>query len=103
MPDTVLVTGGAGYIGAPLCLELLASGRRVTALDRLVHGQEHVARELEQAGVKVLREDIRDGKARKRALEGVHAVVHLAAIVGDPACGRDPQLSHEINVEGARR
>jgi nucleoside-diphosphate-sugar epimerase len=101
MPDTVLVTGGAGYIGAPLCLELLASGRRVTAFDRLMHGQEHVARDLERAGVRVLRGDIRDGEARKRALDEVHTVVHLAAIVGDPACSRDPELSHEVNVEGA--
>jgi nucleoside-diphosphate-sugar epimerase len=102
MPDTVLVTGGAGYIGAPLCLELLASGRQVTALDCILHGQEHVAQELERAGAKVLREDIRDAQARKRALGGVHAVVHLAAIVGDPACSRDSELSHEVNVEGAR-
>jgi nucleoside-diphosphate-sugar epimerase len=102
MLDTVLVTGGAGYIGAPLCQELLASGRRVVALDAFVHGQEHVARELERAGVRVVRGDIRDADGRGRALEGVSAVVHLAAIVGDPACARDPALAHAVNVEGAR-
>jgi nucleoside-diphosphate-sugar epimerase len=102
MLDTVLVTGGAGYIGAPLCQELLASGRRVVAFDAFVHGQERVARALERAGVQVVRGDIRDADGRGRALEGVCTVVHLAAIVGDPACARDPALSHAVNVEGAR-
>jgi nucleoside-diphosphate-sugar epimerase len=100
MPDTVLVTGGSGYIGAPLCQELLDAGRSVRALDALVHGQEHVAQELERAGVEVFRGDIRDANARARALAGARAVVHLAAIVGDPACARDPELSHAVNVEG---
>jgi nucleoside-diphosphate-sugar epimerase len=102
MPDTVLVTGGAGYIGAPLCFELLAAGRRVVAFDPLAHGQDHVAKELERAGVQVVCEDIRDAGARARALAGVDGVVHLAAIVGDPACARDPELSDAVNVEGAR-
>jgi len=102
MPDTVLVTGGAGYIGALLCQELLASGRRVIVFDALIHGQEQVAGALERAGVQVVRGDIRDAEARARALAGVDVVVHLAAIVGDPACARDPELSHQVNVEGAR-
>jgi nucleoside-diphosphate-sugar epimerase len=50
--------------------------------------------------VELQRGDVRDPEARKRALEGVDAVVHLAAIVGDPACGRDPELSNAVNVEG---
>ena len=102
MPDTVLVTGAAGYIGAPLCQELLASGRRVIAFDALVHGQGRVARGLELAGARILQGDIRDADVRRRALAGVHAVVHLAAIVGDAACARDPELSHAVNVEGSR-
>lgn len=101
MPDTVLVTGGAGYVGVPLCQELLTSGCAVRALDALVHGQEMVARELERLGVEVVRGDIRDADARGRALAGADAVVHLAAIVGDPACARDPEFSQAVNVEGA--
>jgi nucleoside-diphosphate-sugar epimerase len=50
--------------------------------------------------VELMRGDIRDDDVRRRALEGVDAVVHLAAIVGDPACGRDPELSNAVNVEG---
>jgi nucleoside-diphosphate-sugar epimerase len=101
MPDTVLVTGGAGYIGVPLCQELLASGYAVRALDALIHGQERVARELERSGAELVRGDIRDAGARERALAGSVAVVHLAAIVGDPACAGRPELSHAVNVEGA--
>lgn len=49
-----MVTGGAGYIGAPLCLDLVASGRTVRALDVLLHGQTDVAATLEQAGVELI-------------------------------------------------
>jgi nucleoside-diphosphate-sugar epimerase len=99
---TVLVTGGAGYIGALAAEELLARGHRVRVLDCLLHGQEDIAAGLEARGVEVLRGDVRDPFARRRALEGAEAVVHLAAIVGDPACARDEQLSHEVNVAGSR-
>ena len=102
MSDEVVVTGGAGYIGAPLCLELAASGRSVRALDVLLHDQSAVAGTLEQAGVRLIRADIRDSAAREAALSGADAVVHLAAIVGDPACARDPELANEVNVEGTR-
>ena len=102
MADKVLVTGGAGYIGALLCNELLESGREVRVLDSLLHDQEDVAVTLEAEGVEVHRADMRDDDARERAIRGVDAVVHLAAIFGDPACARDPELSDEVNVGGAR-
>ena len=102
MDDTTLVTGGSGYIGALLVKELHDAGREVRVLDSLLHGQEDIAVEQERAGVKVIRADIRDTDARKQALVGVKAVVHLAAIVGDPACGRDPELSDEVNVQATR-
>jgi nucleoside-diphosphate-sugar epimerase len=97
-----LITGGAGYIGAVTADELLRSGRRVRVLDVLLHGQEHIARSLEDRGVEVVRGDIRDGDARRSALEGADELVHLAAIVGDPACARDPKVSNEVNVEGSQ-
>ena len=49
-----------------------------------------------------MRGDIRDSDARREAFEGADAIVHLAAIVGDPACAKDPELSAEVNVEGSR-
>jgi nucleoside-diphosphate-sugar epimerase len=94
-----LITGGSGYIGSLLAKELRAAGRDVRVLDALIHGQEDIAAEQEAGGIEVIRADIRDGEARRRALEDVEAVVHLAAIVGDPACALDPGLSEEVNVQ----
>lgn len=99
MAKTTLVTGGSGYIGALLVRELLDAGHEVRVLDSLLHGQEEIASEQEQAGVQVIRGDIRDSDARERALQGADAVVHLAAIVGDPACARDPKESDDVNVK----
>jgi nucleoside-diphosphate-sugar epimerase len=96
-----LITGGAGYIGIELVDELLQAGREVTVLDRLLHGQVDRGEELRERGVTVVEGDIRDPVARGHALQGAEAVVHLAAIVGDPACALDPQLAHEVNVDAS--
>jgi nucleoside-diphosphate-sugar epimerase len=99
---SVLVTGGAGYIGALAVEELLSRGRSVRVLDNLLHDQRDLAAGLEATGAELVLGDVRDPAARARALRGVDAVVHLAAIVGDPACSRDPELSREVNVEASR-
>jgi nucleoside-diphosphate-sugar epimerase len=97
-----LVTGGAGYLGVPVVDELSAAGRKVRVLDVLLHdGQPGLVATLEAGGVEVIRGDVRDPAVRRRALEGIEHVVHLAAIVGDPACARDPELAEGVNVEGA--
>jgi nucleoside-diphosphate-sugar epimerase len=102
LSDVIVVTGGAGYIGVPLCVRLAAAGHQVRALDVLLHHQQDVLGALQGAGVELIEADIRDAAAREQALTGARAVVHLAAIVGDPACALDPELSHEVNVEGSR-
>ena len=98
----ILVTGGAGYIGTSLCELLAGSGDHVRALDVLLHGQNDVGRRLEKCGIELIRADIRDPDARRRAVQGAGAVVHLAAIVGDPACARAPALSRVVNVDGSQ-
>jgi nucleoside-diphosphate-sugar epimerase len=96
------ITGGAGYVGALVARELVAAGHEVRALDSLLHGQEDVADALRSEGVEVQLGDVRDPADRERALDGADAVVHLAAIVGDPACAQDPELANAVNVEGSR-
>lgn len=100
MRQKILVTGGAGYVGSIVVQELLALGRDVRVLDSLVHGS--VPSLLPSWGnprFAFIRGDVRDQEARRRALEGVDAVVHLAAIVGDPACSRQPELAREVNCD----
>jgi len=98
----VLVTGGAGYIGMLAVERLRAAGHDVNVLDALLHGQEDLAARLDGLGARVIRGDVRDADARAAALDGADAVVHLAAIVGDPACARNPELARAVNVEGSR-
>jgi nucleoside-diphosphate-sugar epimerase len=98
----ITVTGGAGYIGATTTRELLSAGHAVTVLDSLLHGQSAVAEALQSAGARVVEGDIRDDGARRDALDGADAVVHLAAIVGDPACAKDPELAQAVNVDATR-
>ncbi len=100
---TTLITGGSGYIGSLLASELRENGHGVRVLDSLLHGQQDIAAEQEAAGIEVIRGDIRDAEVRRRALEGAESVVHLAAIVGDPACALDPQVSDEVNVKATEK
>jgi nucleoside-diphosphate-sugar epimerase len=95
-----LVTGGTGYVGIRVVEEMRAARRDVRVLDVLLHGQEELAAEQREQGVDVVVGDVRDSAARRHALEGVDEVVHLAAIVGDPACGLDPDHSTDVNVNG---
>lgn len=84
MADTVLITGGAGFIGSHLALELLEQGWCVRGLDNLTP-QVHHRRERPEylhPEVELIVEDVRNPDAVRRALDGVDAVVHLAAQVG---------------------
>lgn len=93
----VLVTGAAGYIGSVLVRRLLASGHEVTALDFLRFGGESLLGVLGHKRFRLVVGDIRDEASVSNALDGVEAVVHLAAIVGDPAVAREPELAEEVN------
>jgi nucleoside-diphosphate-sugar epimerase len=97
----VTITGGAGYIGSTLAEQLLAAGHDVRVLDRLLFGQQAVVDALEAMGAEVLIGDVRESSDRAAAVADADALVHLAAIVGDPACARDPEGSAETNVDAS--
>jgi len=95
----LMVTGGAGFVGATLVRQLLAAGQEVRIVDDLSTGREA---HLEGLGehVSLERADIRDTAAVRRAAQGVEAVVHLAARSGVPPSVADPRRDFEVNVQG---
>jgi nucleoside-diphosphate-sugar epimerase len=100
----ILVTGGAGYVGTTLLRRLLAEGHSVRCLDPKA---ADVPRLLALTRDRRLRcdlvvGDIRDPRVVRDAMAGVDAVVHLAALVGYPACDADPEGARSSNVEGTR-
>ncbi len=99
MGDRVLVTGGAGFIGSALVKDLLARGRTVRVLDALIHGSvPSLLGVWAHPSLEFVRSDIRDAEGRRAALADVQAVIHLAAIVGDPACSRMPDDARSVNL-----
>lgn len=98
----ILVTGAAGYIGSVLVRHLLRAGYEVKGLDVLRFGGESLLGVMNEEGFRLVVGDLQDGGVRERALEGVHGVVHLAAIVGDPACAREPELAEALNWHSSK-
>jgi len=98
----VAISGGAGYLGALTAAEARAAGHEVRILDSLIHGQRGVAEKLAAEGVEVIEGDVRDAEMQAALLADADAFIHLAAIVGDPACARDPELAVEVNLGASR-
>ena len=99
----ILVTGGGGYVGNVLCRHLLDKGYQVKCVDNFHKGQcdaiiplaTNPNFEFEYGDVTVLEQ-------MKEAVRGCDAIIHLAAIVGFPACKSQPSLATAVNVEGTR-
>lgn len=98
----VLLIGGAGYIGSVLARHLLERGYRVTVLDRLIFGDSGVKGLMDHPRFRLIIEDFRDIHALVRAARGADAVIHLGAIVGDPACALDPRQAVDVNYRATR-
>lgn len=100
--EKVLVTGGAGYIGSVLVRKLLRNGFSVRVLDCLKRGDEGIRDLYGYSEFEVVTGDLRSGDQISKALKGTDHVIHLAAIVGDPACAKEPELAEEVNWQAAR-
>jgi nucleoside-diphosphate-sugar epimerase len=98
----VLIIGGAGYIGSALLPKLLDKGYRVRVLDLLLFGQEPIADVINHPHLEVLQADFRQVEKVVSAMRDVDAVIHLGAIVGDPACALDEELTIQINLMATR-
>ena len=101
-PRTVLVIGGAGYIGSSLVPKLLARGHRVRVLDRLLYGFEPIRDVMNNRSLEVIQADFRRVDKLVECMQNVDAVIHLGAIVGDPACALDRDLTIEVNLMATR-
>ncbi len=96
----ILVTGGAGYIGSVLVPELLKKKHRVRVLDSLIYHENPLLGYFHDDNFEFVRGDIRDGGTVEKAVDGVDTIIHLAAIVGAPACKKNPRLAEEVNFQG---
>jgi nucleoside-diphosphate-sugar epimerase len=95
----VLVTGGAGYLGSVLCERLLAAGCRVTTVDNLMYQQRSLLHLCANPRFDFVAGDVRDEALMSRLVKGADVLIPLAAIVGAPACDRDPALSWSVNLD----
>ncbi len=95
----VLVTGGAGYVGAVLVPKLLFAGHRVTVLDLYLFGDDVLDEVKEHPDLRQVKGDIRDAALLRQLLPGHDAVIHLACISNDPSFELNPALGRSINYE----
>jgi nucleoside-diphosphate-sugar epimerase len=97
MSSSILVTGGAGYLGSVLVPALLADGHRVTVIDNFMYRQNSLAACCSDRNFSVVNGDVRDEATIRELLAKADIVIPLAALVGAPICARDPVAATSIN------
>ena len=101
---TVLVVGGAGYVGAVLVTRLLDAGARVRVLDQLIYDNgSALVHLLDNPRLQFRRGDLREPHDLDQVADGATDLVLLASLVGDPICQKYPTLARDVNEEGAKR
>ena len=95
----VLVTGGAGYVGAVLVPQLLERGYHVRVLDLYLYGDEVLQSVAGHPALEEIKGDIRDHRLLERVIPGCDAVIHLACISNDPSFELNPELGKSINYD----
>ena len=102
VPERVLVSGGAGYLGSVLCEHLLDEGYGVTVVDSLIFGQTSLLHLCGRPGFEFVRGDARDERTMAPLVREADAIIPLAAVVGAPACDADPWLAESLNLGAIR-
>ena len=97
--STILVTGGAGFIGSNLCDHLLSQGHRVVCLDNFITGKpENIQHQFNNPNFKLIVGDIRNLEDCRKATEGVDYVLHEAALGSVPRSIKYPITTIEVNI-----
>ena len=96
---SILVTGGAGYIGSVLVPVLLQNGHKVTVIDNFLYKQPSLASVISNKNFSLVYGDVRDKHLMSKHVSSADIVIPLAAIVGAPACLKDPEMSSSVNKD----
>lgn len=99
----VLVTGAAGYIGSTLCKILLSEGYEVIGIDKLLFGGKSLLGLLQSSNFRFIKEDIYNTSTYENLIDSETPIVHLAAIVGDPASRKMPEETIKTNLEATKK
>jgi nucleoside-diphosphate-sugar epimerase len=102
MPNKVLVTGGAGYLGSILLEELLKKGYEVTLYDHFVYGVKPILHLISNPNLKIVKGDVRDASNLEKYKSKSDIIFHLAAVVGFPACLNNPDFAETTNLLGSK-
>jgi len=99
----ILVTGGGGYVGNILCRDLLSKGHEVRCVDNFHKGQcDALMSLMVNPPFEFMYGDVTNVKHVENMLDGIDGVIHLAAIVGFPACLKQPALATSVNIDGTQ-
>ncbi len=98
----ILITGGAGYVGTTLIPQLLAENYQVKVFDNLLFGGDYILPFFRNPNFSFVKGDVRDLSALEKVTRDADVIIHLAAIVGYPACRKDPELAESVNVTGTK-
>ncbi|MFV7234949.1 SDR family oxidoreductase [Flavobacterium sp. ZB4R12] len=99
--STILITGGAGFIGSNLCEYFLSKGHDVVCLDNFATGYRHNLKDfINNPNFRVIEGDIRNATDCQNAVKGVDYVLHQAALGSVPRSIIDPVTTNDVNVSG---